>query len=68
MVLWAYRTTPKRATGETPFTLVFGIEAVIPAEVELPSYRVENFTERENGEAILENLDFLEEKRDQALI
>ena len=41
---------------------------VIPAEVELPSYRVKNFTEQENGVALLENLDFLEEKRDQAFI
>ena len=68
MVLWAHRTTPKEATGETPFSLVFGTEAVIPAEVGLPSYRVNNFTEQENDIALLENLDFLEEKRDQALI
>ena len=68
MVLWAYRTTPKEATGETPFSLVFGTEAVIPAEVGLPSYRVNNFTEQENDIALLENLDFLEEKCDQALI
>ena len=40
---------------------MFGSEAVIPTEVELPSYRVENFTEQENGVALLENLDFLEE-------
>ena len=47
---------------------MFGTEAVIPAEIGLPSYRVENFTEQENSVALLENLDFLEEKRDQALI
>ncbi|CAL9223814.1 unnamed protein product, partial [Arabidopsis halleri] len=29
-VLWAYRTTPRRATGETPFSLVYGMEAVVP--------------------------------------
>ena len=44
--------------------MVFGIEAVIPVEVRLPSYRVKKF----NGVAILENLDFLEERHDQALI
>ena len=38
MVLWAYRITPKEATWETPFSLVFETEAVIPAEVGLPSY------------------------------
>ena len=53
MVLWAHRTTPKEATGETPFSLVFGTEAVIPAEVGLPSYRVENYTEQENDVALL---------------
>ena len=63
MVLWAHRTTPKEATGEPPFSLVFGTKAVIPAEVGLLSYRVENYTEQENDVALLENLDFIEEKR-----
>ena len=67
-VLWAHCTTPKEATGETPFFLVFGTEAVIPAEVGLPSYRVENYAKQENNVALLKNLDFLEEKRDQATI
>ena len=66
--LWAHRTTPKEAMGETPFSLVFKTEAVIPNEVGLPSYRVDNYTEQGNDVALLENLDFLEEKRDQALI
>ena len=60
--------TPKKATREIPFPLVFGIEAIIPAEVGLPSYRVENYFEQENDIALLENFDFLEEKCDQASI
>ena len=68
MVFWAHRTTPKEATGETLFSLVFGTEAIIPAEVGLPSYRIENYAEQENDVALLENLDFLEEKYDRALI
>ena len=32
-VLWAYRTTPRRSTRETPFSLMYEGEAVIPAEV-----------------------------------
>ena len=63
MVLWSHRITPKEATRETPFSLVFGTEAVIPAEVGLLSYRVENYFEQENDVVLLENLDFLEEKR-----
>src|SRR5579862_3942722 len=31
-VLWAYRTTRRTATGETPYSLVFGTEAVSPIE------------------------------------
>ena len=38
--LWAYRTVYKMPTGCSPFYLVYGAEAVIPIEVELPSYRV----------------------------
>ena len=68
MVLWAYRTTPKEATGETSFSLVFGTEAVIPVEDELSSYRVKNYVKQENDVALLKNLDFLNKKRDQATI
>ncbi|KAL0416730.1 UNVERIFIED_CONTAM: hypothetical protein Slati_3504900 [Sesamum latifolium] len=35
-VLWAYRTTPRGSTGETPFSLVYGTEAIIPAELGIP--------------------------------
>ena len=35
--LWAYRTTVKRLTNQTPFQLVYGREAVIPAKFTIPS-------------------------------
>ena len=35
--LWAYRTSVKTATGFTPFHLVFGVEAVLSIECEIPS-------------------------------
>ena len=47
---------------------MFGTKVVIPTEVSLPSYRIENYAEQENDMALLENLDFLEEKRDRLLI
>jgi hypothetical protein len=31
--LWGNRTTPNRATGETPFFLVYGAEACLPPEI-----------------------------------
>ncbi|XP_071714368.1 uncharacterized protein [Rutidosis leptorrhynchoides] len=62
-VLWAHRTTFKKSTGETPFSLVYGSEALIPAEILVPTHRVANFDEEANGEALGENLNFIEERR-----
>ncbi|XP_012481127.1 uncharacterized protein LOC105796028 [Gossypium raimondii] len=36
----AYRTSVRTSTGATPFSLVYGMEAVLPIEVEIPSLRV----------------------------
>ena len=44
-VLWAYRTTARTPTGEIPFNLTYGTEAVIPVEVGLISIRREFFDE-----------------------
>jgi len=44
-VLWGNRTTPSRATGETPFFLVYGAEACLPPEILLGSPRVQAFDE-----------------------
>ena len=51
-VLWAYRTTARTLTGETPFRLAYRRGAVIPAEVRFTSYRVENHNEKGNDEAM----------------
>ena len=37
-LLWAYWTTPWATTGETPFSLTYGHEAVVPTEIGLPTY------------------------------
>ena len=51
-VLWAYRTTPRTPTGETPFKLTYGTEAVIPLNIELPSLQVENFDPQQNEDQL----------------
>jgi hypothetical protein len=38
--LWAYRTSVKSATGFTPFQLVYGVEAILPIECEIPSLKL----------------------------
>ena len=62
-ILWAYRTTARTPTGETPFRLAYGSDAVIPAEIGLTSYRVENYAEEKNEEAICLQLDLVDEVR-----
>jgi ribonuclease HI/transposase InsO family protein len=39
-VVWSLRTTPSRATGFTPFFLVYGAEAILPTDLEYGSPRV----------------------------
>ena len=65
-VLWAYRTIARTPTGETPFRLAYGADAVIPAEVGLTSYRVENYTEDKNEETMRLQLDLVDEARAMA--
>ena len=62
-ILWAYRTTTRTPTGETPFWLTYRSEAVILAEVGLTSYRVHNHDESKNDEAIRLQLDLVDEIR-----
>ncbi|GKC23795.1 reverse transcriptase domain-containing protein [Tanacetum coccineum] len=47
-VLWAHRTTPKSSNGETPFSLVYESEAVIPIEISMETKRVQDFDSKEN--------------------
>ena len=65
-VLWAYRTTARTPTGETPFRLTYGADAVIPAEIGLTSYRVQSYTEDKNEEAMCLQLDLMYEARAKA--
>ncbi|KAK9078867.1 hypothetical protein SSX86_002925 [Deinandra increscens subsp. villosa] len=66
-VLWAHRTMPKTSNEETPFALTYGHEAVVPAEVALPTDRI-RIPPVNNEELLLENLDLLEERRTSAAI
>jgi hypothetical protein len=67
-VLWAYRTTKRTPTEETPYALAFGSEAIIPAELGSESLRVEAHKADLNDEGLKLHLDLLQERRDQAQI
>ena len=62
-VLWAYRTTVRTPTWETPVKLVYGSEAVIPAEVHIANHRVMKYQDEDNEEQIRLNLDLINEVR-----
>jgi len=62
-VLWAYWTTIRTPIGETPFRLAYGSKAVIPAEVRLISYQVDNYDGNKNDEALRLQLDLVDEVR-----
>ncbi|GJW62492.1 reverse transcriptase domain-containing protein [Tanacetum coccineum] len=67
-VLWAHRTMIKSSNGDTPFSLTYGTEAVIPAEIGMPTLRTAEVDLVQNDEALEINLDLLEERREQAAI
>ena len=49
-VLWTYRTTPRRLIGETPFSMSYRAEAVIPLETGFPALRTQLFNPSNNDE------------------
>ncbi|KAK2375469.1 hypothetical protein QL285_076358 [Trifolium repens] len=65
-ILWSYHTTPQSSTGEAPFTMVYEADAMIPVEINPPSWRRDTTTPKENSEALQENLDLVQELRDNA--
>ncbi|XP_052488039.1 uncharacterized protein LOC128041762 [Gossypium raimondii] len=68
--LYAYRTSVRTSTGATPFSLVYGMEAVLPIEVEIPSLRVlleSKLEESEWVQARYDQLNLIEGKRLKAI-
>ncbi|GKE47739.1 hypothetical protein Tco_1478997 [Tanacetum coccineum] len=58
----------KTSNGDTPFSLTYGTEAVIPVEIGMPSLRCAEVNQTENDEGLLLNLDMLEERRERAAV
>jgi len=67
-VLWAYRTTPREATQQSPYSLVYGMEAVTPIELIQPSLRIMSYGEGDNDEARANELEFITEARERARV
>nr|GEX81655.1 hypothetical protein [Tanacetum cinerariifolium] len=67
-VLWAHRIMIKSSHGDTPFSLTYGTEALIPTEIKMPTYRTVVVDAVHNNQEIWVNLDLLEERRECAAI
>jgi hypothetical protein len=67
-VVWSLRTTPSRATGFTPFFLVYGAEAILPIDLEYGSSRTRAYDDWSNRTSREDSLDQLEEAQDMALL
>ncbi|CAL9005243.1 unnamed protein product [Prunus brigantina] len=67
--LWAYRTSPRSATGFSPYSLVYGSDAIAPVEITIPTDRIAAVNDLEwdtksCSEWRLLDLEALDEKRD----
>ena len=65
-ILWAYRTTVRTPTGETPFKLAYGSEEVILVEMHMASHKVKEYQVKENELQLRLNLDLIDEVRTDA--
>nr|CAN78452.1 hypothetical protein VITISV_007162 [Vitis vinifera] len=64
--LWAYRISFCTSTRATPYSLVYGMEAVMPVEIEMGSLRValeQQISETEWAQSRYDQLSLLDERR-----
>jgi hypothetical protein len=54
--------------GHTPFSLVYGSEAILPIELEHKSFRVQDFNEEQSDDSRVADLTRLEELRKATFI
>jgi hypothetical protein len=66
--LWGLRTQPSKPTGQSPYFLVYGFEAILPADVMWESPAIEQYDEGISEDSRRVNIDELEEARCAALV
>ena len=67
-VLWTYSTTPSRSTGETPISITYGAEAVIPLEINFPTQKTSAFCPNANNGLLEKSLDLIDERNERAMV
>ena len=58
----------RRPTGNTPFTLAYGMDVVIPTEIGLPTIRTDAAKQNDANTELGRNLDWTDEVRESAAI
>ena len=59
---------PRRSTGETPFSMTYGAEVVIPLETGFPTLKTSSFSSSSNDKLLERSLDLIEERRESAMV
>jgi transposase InsO family protein len=67
-ILWTYRTTPRESTQQSPYSLVYIMEAVTPIELVTPSFHIDSYDEARNGETRATDLGLLSKIRERVQI
>ena len=67
-VLWTYRTTPRRSTGEIPFLMTYGAKAIIPLKTNFPTMKTNSFSPNSNDNLLERGLDLIEERRENKMV
>ena len=67
-VLWTYQTTPRRSIEETPFSMTYEAETVIPLKTGLPTLTTSSFSLSNNNGLLEKSLDLIEERRENTMV
>ncbi|RVW25893.1 hypothetical protein CK203_110861 [Vitis vinifera] len=67
-VLWAYRTIPEKPIRTTPFTLAYGIKAIIPTEIGMPTAKTTVQGQRDENQELKIHLDQADKSRGNVAI
>ena len=66
-VLWAYITIACLPIGISPFALTYGMEAIVPTKISMPTLRTD-LPEHSNAESVIKDLDTADELREAAVV
>jgi hypothetical protein len=67
-IIWAYRTTPRESTQQSPYSLVYSMEAVTSLELVTHSFRIDSYDKERNGEARAIDLELIPEIWERAQV